>query len=190
MVRQSLWEFFVLWLTILCNSRKGNSKSSKRMRTTTQRQLGRDLNIPKSTIQNTINNFAECGHSNHKIGETTQLARTEDVVTYTEFCKQQQPSISAKEIWRKPVDNVCLGENCLSTSWVNITRALREDLRYSYNQLNVTVREWLTANTEQCLLEYLTACSKIDPTSMHFLVNALLSKQQATKGTVTHKLEH
>ena len=28
----------------------------------------------------------------------TQLARTEDVVTYTEFCKQQQPNLSAEEI--------------------------------------------------------------------------------------------
>ena len=29
---------------------------------------------------------------------STRLARTEDVVTYTEFCKQQQPSLSAEEI--------------------------------------------------------------------------------------------
>ena len=59
---------------------------------TTQRQIGRDLNIPKSIIDN----FAERGYSNYKIGgNKTRLARTEYVVTYTEFCKQQQPSISA-----------------------------------------------------------------------------------------------
>ena len=99
---------------------------------------------------------------------STWLARTEDVVTYTEFCKQQQPSISAEEIQRKLVDNnVCLRENCPSTS--SITRALREDLGYSYKRLNVTARESLTANTEQRLLEYLTACSTIDPTNMYFL---------------------
>jgi transposase len=111
---------------------------------TTQRQIGRDLNIPKSTVQNIIDNFAERGHSNYKIGgNKTRLARTEDVVTYTEFCKQQQPSISAEEIQRKLVDNnVCLRENCPSTS--SITRALREDLGYSYKRLNVTVRESLT----------------------------------------------
>ena len=136
---------------------------------TTQRQIGRDLNIPKSTVQNIIDNFAESGHSNHKIGgNKTWLARTEDVVTYTGFCKQQQPSISAEEIQRKLVDNnVCLRENCPSTS--SITRALREDLGYSYKRLNVTARESLTANTEQRLLEYLTACSTIDPTNMYFL---------------------
>ena len=60
---------------------------------TTQRQIGRDLNIPKSTVQN-IDNFAERGHSNYKIGGSkTRLARTEDVVAYTEFCKQQQPRL-------------------------------------------------------------------------------------------------
>ena len=74
-----------------------------------------------------------------KIGETTWLPRTEDVVTYTEFCKQPQPSISAKEIQRKHVDNnVCVKENSPFTS--SVTQALREDLGYSYNQLNVTVR--------------------------------------------------
>ena len=61
---------------------------------TAQRQIGRDLNIPKSTVQYIIGNFAERGHSNHKIGgNKTRLARTEDVVTYTEFSKHQQPSI-------------------------------------------------------------------------------------------------
>ena len=134
---------------------------------TTQRQIGKDLNISKSTVQNIIDNFSQCGHSNHEIGENkTRLARTEDVVTYIEFCKQQ-PSISAEEIQKKLVDNnVCLRENCPSKS--SITRAVREDLGYSYKQLNVTARESLTENAEQRLLEYLTACSTIDPTSMHF----------------------
>jgi hypothetical protein len=50
---------------------------------TTQRQTGRDLNIPKSTVQNTIDNFAEREHSNYKIGgNKTRLARTKNVVTY------------------------------------------------------------------------------------------------------------
>lgn len=61
---------------------------------------------------------------------------------------------------------MCLRENCPSKS--SITRAVREDLGYSYKRLNVTARESLTENAEQRLLEYLTACSTIDPTSMHF----------------------
>jgi len=35
---------------------------------TTQRQIGKDLNISKSTVQNIIDNFAQRGHSNHEIG--------------------------------------------------------------------------------------------------------------------------
>ena len=104
---------------------------------TTQSQIRRDLNISNSTIQNIIDNFAKGGHCNHKSGRNkTQLGRTKDVVTYTESCKQQQPSISAEEILRKIIDNVCLRENCPSLS---STRALQEDLRYSYKRLNVHV---------------------------------------------------
>ena len=65
---------------------------------TTQTQIRRDLNIPESTVQNIIDNVVEHGHINYKIGgNRTRLARTEEVVTYTEFCKQQ-PSISAEEV--------------------------------------------------------------------------------------------
>ena len=47
---------------------------------TTQRQIGRDLNIPKSTVHNIIDNFADRGHSNYKIGENkTWLASSKDV---------------------------------------------------------------------------------------------------------------
>ena len=50
---------------------------------TTQRQIERALNIPKSTVQNIIDNFGERGHSNCKIGgNKIRLARTEDVVMY------------------------------------------------------------------------------------------------------------
>jgi len=45
---------------------------------------------------------------------------------------------------------------------------VREDLGYSYKRLNVTARGSLTENAEQRLLEYLTACSTIDPKSTHF----------------------
>ena len=66
---------------------------------TTQTQIGRDLNIPESTVQNIIDDVAEHGHINYKIGgNKTRLARTEEVVTYTEFCRKQQPSISAEEV--------------------------------------------------------------------------------------------
>lgn len=40
-----------------------------------------------------------------------RTARMEDVLTYTEFCKQPQSEITAKEIQRKLVDDsftVCL----------------------------------------------------------------------------------
>ena len=133
---------------------------------TVQRQIGRDLNIAKSTVQNIMDNFLKRGHSNHGIGgNKMRTARTEDVIMYTEFCKQQQPSITAEEIQRKLVDNrICLRENCPSKS--SLTRAVREDLWYK--RLNVTPKESLTQNTEQRLQEYLSICSTINPTTMHF----------------------
>ena len=94
---------------------------------------------------------------------------------YTEYYKQQQPSMSAEEIQQKLVNNnVCLAENVPSSA--TITRALHDDLGYSYKQLNVTVRESLTENVQDRLTEYLTACSTIDARSMHFLTNVLSLK--------------
>ena len=86
---------------------------------------------------------------------------------YTEYCKQQQPSITAKEIQKKFVeDNVCLTENLPSES--SISRTVLDDLGYSYKRLNVIARESLTENCEQRLLDYLSICSTLDSTSMHF----------------------
>ena len=65
-------------------------------------------------------------------------------------------------------------ENCPSTS--SITPALREDLGYCYKRLKVRARESLIASTGQRLLEYLTGCRAIDPTSMHFFYECSVIK--------------
>ena len=135
---------------------------------TGQRQIARDLNIAKSSVQNIIDNFCKRGHSEHGIGgNRIRHARTDDVLTYVEFCKQQQPSITAREIQKKLVNNhVCLTENCPSKA--SLTRVVREDLCYSYKRLNVVARESPTQDTEQRLVQYLDVCSTLDSTSMHF----------------------
>ena len=60
-----------------------------------------------------IHKFLERGDHKHRSGWcTTTTTRTDDVITYTEYCKRQQPSISAKEIKKKLVENnVCLSQN-------------------------------------------------------------------------------
>ena len=68
------------------------------------RSIGRELNISKSTVSNIIHKFLERGDHKHRSGGcTTRTTRTDDVITYTEYCKRQQPSISAKEIKKKLV---------------------------------------------------------------------------------------
>jgi hypothetical protein len=130
------------------------------------RSIGRELNIPKSTVSNIIHKFLERGDHKHRSGGCTTRTRT-DVITYTEYCKWQQPSISAKEIKKKLVENnVCLSQNLPSES--SITRTVRDDLGYSYKRLNVVARECLTDSCEEKLIDYLSVCSALDPRCMHF----------------------
>ena len=83
-----------------------------------------------------------------------------------EYCKRQQPSIFAKEIQERLVqNNVCLLQNMPSKS--SISRAVRNDLGYSYKRLNVVARESLTENNEEKLMDYLNVCSTLNPTTMH-----------------------
>ncbi|XP_028408206.1 uncharacterized protein LOC114530785 [Dendronephthya gigantea] len=130
--------------------------------------IGREMNIPRSTVTNVIKKFLERGDQNHLSGGCkTRTARTDDVVMYVEYSKRQQPSISAKEIKERLVqNNVCLPENVPFDS--SITRAVRNDLGYSYKRLNVVARESLAENNEERLMDYLTVFLTIDPTTMHF----------------------
>jgi len=117
------------------------------------REIGRQLNVPKSTVANIVNKFLERRESKHRNGGCkTRTSRTDDVITYTEYCKQQQPSINAEEIQGKLVENnVCLAQNLPSKSL--ITRTVREDLGYSYKRLNVVSRESLSMQCEQRLID-------------------------------------
>ena len=52
------------------------------LNSTGQRQIARDLNIAKSSVQNIIDNFCKRGHSEHGIGgNRIRHARTDDVLT-------------------------------------------------------------------------------------------------------------
>ncbi|CAB4026391.1 Hypothetical predicted protein, partial [Paramuricea clavata] len=95
----------------------------------------------------------------------------------------------AKEIKKKLVENnVCLSQNLPSES--SITRTDGDDLGYSYKRLNIVARESLTDSCEEKLIDYLSACNALDPRCMHFLTNALLSKQRETDITVSQLLDH
>jgi len=103
---------------------------------TTQRQIGRDLSIQKALFKISTTISINMDTVTTKLGETRHSWQEPKMLneTYTEFCKQP-PSISAKEIHRKLINNnMCLRENCPSTS--SLTRALG----YSYKRLNVTAR--------------------------------------------------
>lgn len=67
---------------------------------TGQKQIAKDF----------MDNFCKRCHSELGIGgNRIWHARTDDVLTCVEFCKQQQPSITAREIQKKLVHNrVCL----------------------------------------------------------------------------------
>ena len=130
--------------------------------------IGRQTNIPKSTVVNIVNKFVERGDHKHRSGGcSTRTTRTDDVVLYTEYCKQQQPSITANEIQKKLVENdVCLAQNVPSQA--SISRIVQDDLGYSYKRIVPVARESLTEANEQKLMDYLAVCSNLDPTSMHF----------------------
>ena len=56
---------------------------------TGQRQIGRDLNIAKSSVQKNIDNICKRGHKNHGIGgNRIRYARSDDVLTYVEFANK------------------------------------------------------------------------------------------------------
>lgn len=135
------------------------------------REIGRQLNFPKSTVTNIVNKFLERGDSKHRNGGCkTRTARTDDLVMYTEYCKQQQPSLSAEEIQGKLLENnVCLIQNIPSKS--SITRIVREDLGYSNKQLKVVARESSSVECEQGLVDYLSICSTLDTRNMHFFMD-------------------
>ena len=121
---------------------------------TSQLQISRDLKVPKSTIWGIIDNFSKRGHYEKMSGgNKMRTVCTDDVVIYTEYCKQRRPSASAREIQQKLIDNqVCLAQNVPSVS--SISRSLREDLGYSLKRLTVVPRESLTNQCNLRLIEY------------------------------------
>ena len=131
-------------------------------------EIGRQLNIERRTISNIVSKWLGTGNCKGGIGgNRTRTARTDDVVYYTEFCKRQRPSILAEEIQKLLVDNlVVLPENVPSQS--SVSRALTQDLGYTYKKIKAVPRESLTENIEEKLARYLAICSVANPNKMFF----------------------
>lgn len=71
-----------------------------------QNQIAREMKVAKSAIGTIIDKFLRRGNLNKKPGRNnTRTACTDDVVTYLEYSKPNKPSIMAKEIQRKLVEN-------------------------------------------------------------------------------------
>ena len=98
-------------------------------------QIELELNLKQQTVSNIINNFIDRGSVQALTGGNRQRpARTDDVCTYIEYCKQKQPSIYASEIQNLLLENhVCLPQNDPSQS--SISRCLKSDLGYSYKRV-------------------------------------------------------
>ena len=70
--------------------------------------------LTKQTVSNIVNTFIDHNRLAPKTGGNYKCtARTENVVTYIEFCKNQRPSSFSKEIQRDLVNNhVRLPKKC------------------------------------------------------------------------------
>ena len=86
-------------------------------------------------------------------GNRQRPARTDDVCTYIEYCKQKQQSIYASKIQNLLLENhVCLPQNVPSQS--SISCCLKSDLGYSYKKLKIIARESLTVPARHLLEPY------------------------------------
>ena len=131
-------------------------------------EIGKELKLDKQTVSSIVDNFVRKGHVEAgKGGNKIRSARTDDVIYYAEYCKQTQPSNYGSEIQRRMVENnVCLAQNVPSRS--AISRILTQDLGYSFKKVSAIPQESLTPDAEARLIQYLTVCAGIDPTTMHF----------------------
>ncbi len=131
-------------------------------------QIALELNLKRQTVSNIINNFINRGSVQALTGGNRQRpARTDDVCTYIEYCKQEQPSIYASEIQNLLLENhVCLAQNVPSQSSIN--RCLKSDLGYSYKRLKIIARESLTATAQHLLERYLIEISSANVRALHF----------------------
>ena len=99
-------------------------------------EIARRMFLTKQTVSNIVNTFIDHNRLAPKTGgNNKRTVRTENVVTYIEFCQNQRPSSFSKEIQRDLVNNrVCLPQNVPSRA--SITRSLREDL-VRYRRINI-----------------------------------------------------
>ena len=139
-------------------------------------EIGRKLCLNKATVSNIVNTFInENRLAPQTGGNYVRTARGENTVTYIECCKNQRPSTFAKEIQKGLISNhVCLPETVPSRA--SISRALRDDLGYSYKRLHKIARESLTERTQERLIEYLTVMEDKDFRTLHFFDEASVIK--------------
>ena len=141
-----------------------------------QSEIARRLCLNKATVSNIINTFINENRLAPKTGGNyVRTARSENAITYIEYCKNQRPSTFAKEIQRDLVSNqVCLPETVPSCA--SISRASRYDLGYSYKRLHKIARESLTERTQERLMEYLAAIEDKGYRTLHFFDEASVIK--------------
>ena len=126
------------------------------------------LNLPYKTVSNIVDAwFARPTIESKRGGNKHRTARTDDVIAYTEFVKQNKPSTYGKEIQRQLVANgVCLPENVPSTT--SISRIMTEDLGYSYKKISQIARETERPDVIEKLSDYLSVISEVDANRLHF----------------------
>ena len=141
-----------------------------------QSEIARRLCLNKATVHNIINTFINENRLAPKTGGNyVRTARSENAITYIEYCKNQRLSTFGKEIQRDLINNqVCLPETVPSCA--SISQALRYDLGYSYKRLHKIARESLTERTQERLMEYLAAIEDKDYPTLHFFEEASVIK--------------
>ena len=96
-----------------------------------------------------------------------RTARTKDVMTYVEYLKTNKPSMHGKEILQELQSNyVCLPENGPSRS--SISRILKADVGWSYEQISQIARERERPNVMEKLENYIACISGKDCNRLHF----------------------
>ena len=132
-------------------------------------EISRQLVLPYKSVSNIVDLWITTGstkpRSPQRVGIRT--ARTDDVITYTEYMKINKPSTYAKEIRQQlEKDSVCLPENVPSNS--SISRILKSDLGYSYKKLSVIPLETERDDVMEKLQNYIAEVSAIDFNRLHF----------------------
>ena len=91
--------------------------------------------LTKQTVSNIVNTFIDYNRlAPQTEGNYKRTARTENVVTYIEFCKNQRPSSFSKEIQRDLVNNrVCLSSHIGLNPPVVIALCLRGTVHFEVN---------------------------------------------------------